>query len=162
MRISRLLRHKTVLSQVKNSETMYQVHLGSDSELLKLSWKGQANGFLFTPGLFKEVGDWWWFISRYFLDRYSPLLSEVSFELPGGGALEEGGGESKPFILTSTNQLKVLKLPNLFLLVMNKFKIWAFLRMAWREKIYSFSNLSLHDKFIFVHICALLCCFALK
>jgi len=42
-----------------------------------------------------------------FLDINSPLLSEVSLELPTGGVLEgEGGGESKPFILSSKNQFK--------------------------------------------------------
>ena len=30
-----------------------------------------------------------------FLDKYSPLLSEVSLELPAGGALEGGGGAGR-------------------------------------------------------------------
>jgi len=40
------------------------------------------------------------------LDKYSPLPSEVSLELPTGGALEGGGGVGVQTIHSSTNQFK--------------------------------------------------------
>jgi len=111
-----------------------------------INWTGQKGPLQFIGSL-----------GHYF----TPAVEWSVIRVTGWRRTGEGrrGMEANPFILTSTNLFKSFQTCS-FWSEGKYFSIWAFPRTGCEEIAYSFSNLSLHDKFMFIHICVLSCCFA--